>query len=97
MSRYKTLLVTEENGFIAPQTVQNLVTRSEATTFVSPANPLAKAIPFNPQSPAKNESSIVQGSFTVQNGNPGSARANGEYGPPSSRYASLRYYGNGVY
>jgi hypothetical protein len=94
MSRYRSLLTEELNVYIPEQTTSNIIQRTEDNTVVSPANPVPLRIP-----------SILSQGTSGPGGRTGFSisqdkqikRTTSLYGPASRGYASLRFYGNGVY
>lgn len=91
MSQYQTLRDHEDNQFFTAQQNADAIATLNRPIQISPANPVAKTIP----------SILAQGTsgpgpFTGATTSTGK-RATSLYGPSSRGYASLRYYGNGVY
>ncbi|HMP29342.1 MAG TPA: hypothetical protein PKD85_07065 [Saprospiraceae bacterium] len=84
MSRYRNL-IPDEN--ITYQEVSNINKRIKDTTFVSPEEPRPQLIPSILKNGTREDTSYERGYH----------RAGFTYGPASKGYASLKYYGNGVY
>lgn len=94
MSRYRTLLTESSHGYITSSEITNASIRAEDRTFVSPANPVPKPIPSLLSETSGYGPESIRG---VTGREKGYHRATSVYGPASSGYASLRYYGDGVY
>ncbi len=108
-SGYKTLLDNSDMDFIPEAETIAAIRSVDRNIHISPTNPLPKTIPSILAQGTSNPGPVYTAGYGERSYVPGTGltvpasgtavpkRAGSIYGPASRGYASLRYYGTGVY